>query len=125
MRKLCCQPGCDDLAEPGAARCADHLAVWRVTEATRKAAPKARAVAVAGAELYATVRWRKARLWYLDRYPLCRDCAELGGVVVATDVDHVIPHRGDARLFWDQSNWQGLCKACHSRKTAREVWHQA
>ncbi|WP_232338165.1 MULTISPECIES: HNH endonuclease [Bordetella] len=24
------------------------------------------------------------------------------------------------RLFWDTSNWQGLCWSCHSIKTARE-----
>lgn len=23
-------------------------------------------------------------------------------------------------LFWDRTNWQGLCKQCHSRKTAAE-----
>ncbi|MCR8827199.1 HNH endonuclease [Photobacterium sp. TY 1-4] len=41
----------------------------------------------------------------------------------ATDVDHITPHKGDRRLFFDQSNWQSLCKSCHSRKTAREVFH--
>jgi 5-methylcytosine-specific restriction protein A len=23
-------------------------------------------------------------------------------------------------LFWDRSNWQGLCHPCHSAKTATE-----
>ena len=35
----------------------------------------------------------------------------------ATVVDHIIPHRGDDALFWDQSNWQALCKKCHDKKT--------
>ena len=35
----------------------------------------------------------------------------------ATVVDHIIPHRGDKRLFWDEKNWQPLCKDCHDRKT--------
>ncbi|WP_407496877.1 HNH endonuclease [Pseudooceanicola sp. MF1-13] len=39
-------------------------------------------------------------------------------------MDHITPHKGDRKLFWDRSNWQALCHACHSRKTAREVWHQ-
>ena len=34
-----------------------------------------------------------------------------------TVVDHIVPHRGDARLFWDEDNWQPLCKSCHDRKT--------
>lgn len=41
-------------------------------------------------------------------------------VRAATEVDHIIPHRGDQQLFWDTNNWQGLCKPCHSRKTAQE-----
>jgi 5-methylcytosine-specific restriction protein A len=41
-------------------------------------------------------------------------------VVPATIVDHVVPHRGDQRLFWDQGNWAPACKSCHDRKTARE-----
>ncbi|AFR18473.1 HNH endonuclease [Burkholderia pseudomallei] len=38
----------------------------------------------------------------------------------ASVVDHIVPHRGDAHLFWDQSNWQAMSKSCHDRKTARE-----
>ena len=34
----------------------------------------------------------------------------------ATDVDHIIAHRGDPKLFWDQSNWRALCHSCHSRE---------
>jgi 5-methylcytosine-specific restriction protein A len=39
---------------------------------------------------------------------------------LATDVDHVVPHRGDRQLFWDTSNHQALCHSCHSRKTGKE-----
>ena len=39
---------------------------------------------------------------------------------MAKEVDHIIPHRGDMQLFWDVANWQGLCKSCHSKKTAQE-----
>ena len=41
-------------------------------------------------------------------------------VVPATVVDHVAPHRGHRKLFWDQSNWAPACKRCHDAKTARE-----
>jgi 5-methylcytosine-specific restriction protein A len=43
-----------------------------------------------------------------------------GLVVLATVVDHVIPHRGDVELFWKPGNHQALCKACHDRKTVLE-----
>jgi 5-methylcytosine-specific restriction protein A len=64
-------------------------------------------------------RWRKAREGYLRKHPLCVLCEAGKRVVVATVVDHIVPHRGDDRLFWDSSNWQALCKTCHDRKTAR------
>lgn len=32
-------------------------------------------------------------------------------------VDHITPHRGDMRLFWNRKNWQALASApCHSSK---------
>jgi 5-methylcytosine-specific restriction enzyme A len=48
------------------------------------------------------------------------DCEAEGDVVPATVVDHVKPHRGDAALFWDKSNWAGRCETHHNRKTASE-----
>jgi len=35
-------------------------------------------------------------------------------------VDHIEAHKGDECLFWNQSNWQPLCKECHDGKTAKE-----
>ena len=65
-------------------------------------------------------RWRRARAAFLARHPLCAACRARGRVVPATIVDHVVPHRGDQRLFWDQTNWAPACKPCHDAKTARE-----
>ena len=42
-----------------------------------------------------------------------------GKLTPATVVDHIVPHRGDPRLFWDEKNWQPLCKECHDRKTGQ------
>ena len=47
-------------------------------------------------------------------------CDQFERTTPATLVDHVIPHRGNEALFWDESNWQSMCDACHSRKTATE-----
>lgn len=72
-------------------------------------------------KLYTTSRWRKARQRFLDHHPVCAMCQQAGFVSVATVVDHIVPHRGDMTLFWDESNWQPLCKQCHdSRKQSEE-----
>jgi 5-methylcytosine-specific restriction protein A len=64
-------------------------------------------------------RWQKARETYLRQHPLCVDHQRRGYIVPATVVDHVVPHRGDQRLFWDKSNWQSLCKTCHDSHKQR------
>jgi len=65
-------------------------------------------------------RWRKARRSFLLRNPLCARCAAKGIVRQATVVDHIVPHKGDPDLFWDEKNWQPLCEECHNIKTATE-----
>ena len=67
-----------------------------------------------------TTAWEKARAAYLRKHPLCRECEAQGRFVPATVVDHIKPHKGDMKIFWDSANWQPLCKQCHDRKTARE-----
>ncbi len=61
--------------------------------------------------------WRKARLSYLRQYPVCNG---EGCNRPAQVVDHIRPHKGNQTLFWDEGNWQPLCKRCHDSKTARE-----
>ncbi len=125
MRKLCSAPGCDDLAIAGQTRCADHAAASRSARTAARAEAQTGAEAAARRALYDDPRWRRARREFLRLHPLCVDCAELGVVRAATEVDHKERHLGNAARFWDRSNWQALCKSCHSRKTAREVWHGA
>jgi len=60
-------------------------------------------------------RWDKARAAYLLKHPICVKCG-----APATVVDHVVPHRGDNKLFWNSANWQPLCTPCHSRTKQRE-----
>lgn len=69
-------------------------------------------------------RWRKARYRFLKAHPLCEKCKEEGKLVKATVVDHIISHRGNEKLFWDESNWQPLCKSCHDKKTMTEDRYQ-
>ena len=65
-------------------------------------------------------RWQKARKRFLIQHPLCVECQRQGFIVAASVVDHVAPHKGNYKLFWDESNWQPLCKRCHDIKTATE-----
>ena len=65
-------------------------------------------------------RWRRARTAFLAHHPLCAACRAQGRVVPATVVDHEVPHRGHPERFWNEANWQGLCKPCHDAKTASE-----
>ena len=58
----------------------------------------------------------------LLKEPFCRECAKKGERRWATDVDHIVDHKGDWALFCDPDNLESLCHSCHSRKTARELW---
>jgi len=66
-----------------------------------------------------TSKWRVASKAFLRANPLCVDCMKDEKLVPAAEVDHIMPHRGDKKLFWDKTNWQGLCKRHHSQKTMR------
>lgn len=103
----CHHPGCPELVEAGRLYCEKHLPLH--LEVTRPAAKRGY-----------NRRWQKVRKSYLEAHPLCVQCAKQGKYVRATVVDHIIPHRGDQKLFWDQNNWQSLCKSCHDKKTLTE-----
>lgn len=113
-KKPCGYAGCGRLVDRG--YCLAH-------ERQRKADVDARRGS-ASARGYGA-RWRAYRLAFIAEHPLCVQCAERGEVSATTDVDHIIPHRGDERLFWDPANHQGLCHPCHSAKTSRaDSWNR-
>ena len=76
-----------------------------------------------------TRAWGKRATRFLQAYPLCgmrpgglapvmSACHAAGIRTPATQVDHVIPHRGDPRLYEDlEGNGQALCASCGSKKT--------
>lgn len=70
--------------------------------------------------LYDTARWKRMRLNQLRDEPLCRMCKQRHRVKAATVADHVTPHKGDERLFFDASNLQSLCSDCHTVSKARQ-----
>lgn len=103
----CSHPGCPRLVPRGKKYCDEHSAAH--PEESRSG----------GGRGYGS-KWNKARKRFLKKHPLCAECAKQGRYVTATDVDHIVPHRGDPALFWDENNWQPLCHRCHSAKTRRE-----
>lgn len=74
-------------------------------------------------QLYNSKQWQSLRAAQLSKEPWCADCLAEDRHVMATEVDHVTPHNGDPKLFFDEHNLQSLCKSHHSSKTANEVWH--
>ncbi|MDT7935231.1 MAG: AAA family ATPase [Sphingomonadaceae bacterium] len=68
-------------------------------------------------------KWRKARRTFLSKPERrwCAMCVADGRAQpsAASVVDHVRPHRGDSKLFWDKANWQPLCASHHSSAKQR------
>lgn len=62
------------------------------------------------------------RQYFLNDHPLCVHCQEAGYTQAAVELDHIKPVHKRPDLFWDRTNWQGLCKECHQLKSDAE-WH--
>lgn len=107
----CRHPGCPKLVPAGSKFCEEHTPLH--SEDRPGAAGRGY-----------DHRWRKARERYLKTHPLCVRCLEEKRMTKATVVDHIIPHRGDLGLFWDEGNWQSLCKHHHDQKTMTEDRYQ-
>lgn len=70
---------------------------------------------------YKTARWHALRLEVFRRDLFqCRACGRIEGNTSQLVCDHVQPHRGSERLFWDEANLQTLCKPCHDTVKRRE-----
>ena len=111
LRK-CKRPGCYSLAVDGSDFCERHQ---QAPARLETAEPR-----LSAAQRGYGHRWRKLRDWFIRAHPYCEECLKKGIMTLATDVDHIQPHKGDARLLFDVSNLQSLCHECHSRKTAGE-----
>jgi 5-methylcytosine-specific restriction protein A len=64
--------------------------------------------------------WQKRSMAHRRKNPLCVECKRKGLIVPGECVDHIIPHKGNRRLFEDDRNLQTLCNSCHSKKTTKE-----
>ena len=105
----CAAPGCPAVSH--GRFCDKHRKQhWQEVEATQKS-PAQRGY---------DAKWKAARAVFLLAHPRCVECRTNGHTTKATDVDHVIPHRGNELLFWATENWQALCRRHHRAKTMRD-----
>lgn len=61
--------------------------------------------------------WKKIRARYVASHPLCEQCEKEGRLTPAEEVHHIIPLSGGGTH--DEENLMALCKACHSRISAK------
>lgn len=70
---------------------------------------------------YGTKRWQRLRWKILQRDLFtCAKCGRVEGNTSLLVADHIVPHRGDEALIWDEGNLQCLCKRCHDSVKQRE-----
>lgn len=130
---ICLQPGCPAIVSSG--RCPEHQPQARQARNQTQALQRGTA-----AQRGYGSRWRERSTAFRRKYPFCgqrphglppvmSQCFEQGlkTLVIGTDehkrprghVDHVVPHRNDPRLMWDElGNWQSLCARCHGAKSS-------
>lgn len=101
-KRPCKVAGCTNLAEQGSLYCFEHR-----PEPNRDNRSKWK-------YMYDS-KWEKARKRYLTSHCWCEECLKRGDYTLATTVHHKIEHKGDYKLFWDESNWEAICASCHSR----------
>ena len=80
----CRHPGCSRLVPKGRKYCDEHAGLH--PEDTRSAAARG----------YGS-KWQRQSKQFLRVHPLCVVCEREGKYVLATVVDHIRPHRGDAQ----------------------------
>ena len=112
--KPCKVPGCPEITRHPSGFCDDHEGYRRAIKAEYDRHRSS--AAIRGYDR----KWRNYRKTFLSVFPLCMECKQQNKITEATEVDHIKPHKGDRRLFWDLDNHQALCKSCHSIKTAEE-----
>lgn len=115
LKKICSAVGCHTLVPFGQKYCEKHSYLQRRDDERRNQffIGKSKSEFT---EMYALPEWRRLRTAQLRNNPQCAKC---GGL--ATEVHHIIPHRGDMNLFLDQNNLVSLCHDCHLQETQKEI----
>lgn len=79
-----------------------------------------------------TKAWAAYSRTWKRTHPLCGErvdgqlhaehsrCVRDGRIGAVAVTDHIVPHRGNQVLFWDETNHQSLCASCHNAKSRDE-----
>jgi 5-methylcytosine-specific restriction enzyme A len=70
--------------------------------------------------LYKTKQWRALREQQLTKAPWCTRCLARGVRQKADTVHHTKAHKGNPLLFWDPTNLESVCRACHDGRIQSE-----
>lgn len=113
--KPCKYPGCFVPTDDRSGYCSKHKEAGLSREKLYKEQRRAKRKRFAGSSSSRGYgyRWQKLRARYIAMHPVCVRCQKKGIFTMATDVDHIIPHKGDHKLLYDESNLQSLCHSCH------------
>ena len=119
VKKLCNKVNCGKYCVDGHRYCENHLYIEEEQARRREEYMRDRRPDYSTwnkSTLYNSSKWRKLSRNFLTTHPYCEYCGERSEVV-----DHIIPHRNDYELFYDEGNLQALCKQCHDKKTREEL----
>lgn len=113
-KRPCSYPGCPELVS-GTSYCEKHkdMRAKKRNYSDVKRDPEAQ-------KLYDR-KWKQRRKAQLSKYPWCEECLDNKIYTPATDVHHVIAHKGNREIF-ALGPLQSLCLVCHSKITRLESW---
>lgn len=114
IKKRCNRPGCRKLINHTETYCDEH------TNHNYKEYERIRTSTEEGREYK---RFYDSKDWRELRYQVLLDCnfiCELCNKSEAVIGDHIIPTKVRWDLRLDRENIQGVCKACHNKKTVQD-----
>jgi 5-methylcytosine-specific restriction protein A len=98
---------CPNKSVKGSSYCTEHKCIADKAADTKRLSSRERGY---------DSKWDKASKTFVKNHPICMIC----GIRPSAVTDHIVPHKGDMKLFWNKSNWQAACEHCHNAKTAGE-----
>jgi 5-methylcytosine-specific restriction protein A len=107
----CRHPGCPNLVPAGQKYCEEHKSLH--PEENRSAAARGY-----------NSRWRRESKKFLQLHPLCQECLKKGIATPATVVDHIVPHRGDPKLFWDRATGRRSARSATTGRREIRMRHR-